>query len=387
MNDNKQLQIILSIDPIKFPLTGIGKYTYELAIALSENQSINRMFFLRGFHLCDNIPEAEQTPSKLSAVRKVLQKSRIAAELYRTIIPKMKEISIRGLKDYVYHGPNFYLPPFKGKRIVTVHDLSLYNWPECHPDWRVRYMKSEMKLTLKRADTIITDSEFVKQEIGTQLKFPLEKIFAIPLASSEQYHKYNTREVIPVLGKYSLSPNKYCLFSGTIEPRKNIDTLIDAYQSFPKALRDKWPLVLTGYEGWNSKKLHRRIKDAINEGWARYLGYVPSEDLPKLFAGARLFVFPSLYEGFGLPVLEAMASGVPVVCSNSSSLPEVIGDAGAMCDPLDGSALSELISIGLENEQWRKNAINKGLKRSKLFSWKRCAQETINAYKALLDLN
>ena len=384
--DKKILKVILSIDPIKYPLTGIGRYTYELAKSLANNQAIDSLHFLRGYQLCENIPKVEQIPTNFSEIKKLFQKSRIAARLYRTISPRMKAISMRGLKDHVYHGPNFYLPPIEGKCVVTVHDLSIYNWSECHPAWRVRYMKSEIKLTLKRADVIITDSEFVKKEIGKQLKFPLEKIFTIPLANAETFHPYGETEISSILKKHGLSSDRYCLFSGTIEPRKNIDTLLDAYMLLPASVKKKWPLVLTGYEGWNSENLHLRIKKAVNEGLIRYLGYVSKEDLPKISAGARLFVFPSLYEGFGLPVLEAMASGVPVVCSNSSSLPEVIGDAGAMCDPLDTSTLSELISIGLENEQWRKDAIKKGLKRSKLFSWERCANETIEAYKVAIEV-
>ena len=379
------IKIIFGLDPVKYPITGIGRYTYELAKALPIGKRIDSLIFIRGNKLCKLIPKASQTAGKFNKIIKIMQQNRIAAETYRMCMPRLKAWNMRKLNDYLYHGPNFYLPPFNGKKVVTIHDLSVYNWSECHPRWRVQFMQSEMKLTLKRAHIIITDSEFVRKEIGIQFKFPTEKIFSIPLASSKEYHQYNDAETISILDEYGLDLNGYCLFSGTIEPRKNIITLLEAYQNLPLALRKKWPLILTGYEGWNSKDIHKRIKIAQKEGWAQYLGYVPSEHLPKLFAGARLFVFPSLYEGFGLPVLEAMASGVPVVCSNSSSLPEVVGDAGAMCDPLDTDALAGLIMNGLENEEWRKESIKKGLKRAKLFSWERCANETIEAYKAALQ--
>ena len=145
--------------------------------------------------------------------------------------------------------------------------------------------------------------------------------------------------------------------------------------------------MLAGYHGWQSETLHKRIQDAVTAGWARYLGYVANEDLPILFAGARLFVFPSHYEGFGLPVLEAMASGVPVVCSNSSSLPEVTGGAALMCDALDVHKLNQLIVVGLEDESWRVGAVTKGLAQSSKFSWERCAKETMAVYRELAVRN
>jgi alpha-1,3-rhamnosyl/mannosyltransferase len=176
----------------------------------------------------------------------------------------------------------------------------------------------------------------------------------------------------------------YSLFVGTIEPRKNIETLLDAYSRLPLELRKRWPLVLTGYHGWRNESIHQRLESAKREGWAFYLGFVPSEDLPLLFAGARLFTFPSLYEGFGLPVLEAMSSGVPVVCSNSSSLPEVAGDAALMCDAKDTETLTDLIRRGLEDDAWRASAVEQGLLHAAGFSWERCALETLQVYQKVV---
>lgn len=127
-----------------------------------------------------------------------------------------------------------------------------------------------------------------------------------------------------------------------------------------------------------------RLRTAEGEGWVRYLGFVSENDLPLLFAGARLFTFPSLYEGFGLPILEAMASGVPVVTSTSSTLPEVAGDAAAMCDPEDVESLTRLIAQGLDDERWRDTAIERGLAQAGRFSWKRCAEETAAIYRSAL---
>ena len=144
-------------------------------------------------------------------------------------------------------------------------------------------------------------------------------------------------------------------------------------------------MILGGFRGWRSEEIHQDIVQAEREGWARYLGFVSAEDLPGLFAGARLFCFPSLYEGFGLPVLEAMSSGVPVVCSNSSSLPEVAGNAALLTEPDDVAGLQTALLRALEDEQWRDSAIRTGLQHSAKFSWARCANETLSAYRSLLE--
>jgi alpha-1,3-rhamnosyl/mannosyltransferase len=378
------LKVILSIDPIKYPLTGIGRYSYELSKALADNEHIDSLCFLRGSRVCTSFPETVKKQKSVSRLHHLLRKSRIAIALYRTTAPRIKAWALRGFEDHIFHGPNFYLPPFGGRSAVTIHDLSVFRWPECHPPERVLYMEAELELTLKRAAVLITDSEFTRLEVARQFNWPLERVYAVSLASADTFHPREPSVLSPLLGRYGLSSDGYCLFSGTIEPRKNIDTLLDAYVMLPAPARRKWPLVLTGYQGWNSDRLHKRIDGAVREGWARYLGYVPWDHLPSLFAGARLFAFPSLYEGFGLPVLEAMASGVPVVCSNSSSLPEVAGDAAGMCASLNVDELSRLILVGLEDENWREIAIGRGLERAAQFSWKRCADETIAAYEAAL---
>ena len=270
--------------------------------------------------------------------------------------------------------------------MVTIHDLSTHTLASFHPPERVRFMHLEIEAALQRATLLLTDSEFTRQEVASYFHWPLERVRAVPLASAAEFYPRGTAEIAPVLNQYGLSPGAYCLYVGTIEPRKNIDRLLDAYALLPPAVRKAWPLILAGYRGWNSDALHARMRVAQAAGWLRYLDFVPAGHLPPLYAGARLFVFPSLYEGFGLPVLEAMASGVPVVCSTASSLPEVVGDAAATCDALDVDALSQLIAAGLQDEPWRMAATQKGLQRAARFSWQRCATDTIAAYQLALQL-
>ncbi|MDO9424803.1 MAG: glycosyltransferase family 1 protein [Methylobacter sp.] len=378
------MKVILSIDPVRFPLTGIGRYTFELARHLKKISQIERLRFFSGYRFADDLPELGQSakPEASSSIniRRTILNNRLTVGMFHLISPLIKSYALRGHSDHVFHGPNFYLPPFDGPRVCTFHDLSVFTWAHCHPPERVRFMRKEIALTLKRADMLITDSEYTRQEVAAYFGWPLEKIRAVPLACSEDFRPRTADELRPVLGRHGLRLGGYSLYVGTIEPRKNLEVLLDAYAMLPPSIRQRYPLVLIGYRGWRSEQLHTRIEAAVSEGWARYLGFVVADELPLIYAGARVFVFPSLYEGFGLPVLEAMASGIPVVCSNSSTLPEVAGDAAAMCEPQDADALCHLIATGLEDEIWRSKAKSKGLLQAAGFSWQRCTEETVAVY-------
>ena len=380
------MKVILSIDPVRFPLTGIGRYTFELARHLKEIEVIEQLRFLSGYRFA-RLPESMHStqPSALpTKLRQAVLKNTLSKELYSRVSPLLKQVALRGYSDHVYHGPNFYLPPFKGPSVCTFHDLSIFTWAHCHPPERVKYMRKEIAKTLKRADMLITDTETTRQEVAAYFGWPLDKIRAVPLACSADFRPRNETALNTVLIKHGLTMQGYSLYVGTIEPRKNLDVLLDAYALLPLAVRQQWPLILIGYQGWCSEHLHERIKAAVSEGWVRYLGFVQATELPLIYAGARVFIFPSLYEGFGLPVLEAMASGIPVVCSNASTLPEVAGEAAAMCDPQDIDTLSELINRALQDENWRELAVKKGLQQAEKFSWQRCATETAAVYKEVL---
>lgn len=383
------MKVILSIDPVRFPLTGIGRYTFEVAQHLKKMSEIEQLLFFSHFRFVRDLPEQMQTAksdiSFSANFRHAILKNHLAVEIYRHASSHIKRHALRGNSNHIFHGPNFYLPPFDGPSVCTFHDLSVFTWAHCHPPERIKFMHKEITLTLKRADMLITDSEYTRHEVASYFGWPLERIRAVPLASSSDFHPRTLDELYPALARRGLKAGGYCLHVGTIEPRKNLDTLLDAYAMLPQPVRQQWPLVLIGYRGWRSEKLHARIETAVAEGWLHYLGFVDSEELPLIFAGARLFVFPSLYEGFGLPVLEAMASGIPVVCSNSSTLPEVAGDAAAMCAPQDVDALCQLISAGLEDEIWRSKAKNRGLLQAGTFSWQRCAEETVAVYREMIS--
>lgn len=378
------MKLVLSVEPVRFPLTGIGRYTYELALRLQQSPEITDLQFFAGRRFLPNLPIAANESGNGYSLKRAVQKNFLAIEAYRLLMPMLRKRALKGHADFLYHSPNYYLPPFAGRSVATFHDLSPFTWAHCHAPQLARYLQKELKTTLLRADALITDSEYTRRELAEYFAWPIERIHTVPLASSAEFHPRSPLILRDALKRHGLEVGGYSLFVGTIEPRKNIETLLDAYSRLPLALRTRWPLILTGYHGWRNDAIHERLEVAKREGWARYLGFVPSEDLPLLFAGARLFVFPSLYEGFGLPVLEAMSSGVPVVCSNSSSLPEVAGNAALMCEPTDVEALTRLIQKGLEDGLWRTTAIEEGLLHAASFSWERCAMETLQVYKTVV---
>lgn len=380
------MKIIIQTSAVKFPLTGIGRYTYELAEKLRFKFGKKNVKYFNGARFLDSFETSKLSiKHDLNILKRLIIKTQVLIRLYHLFFPFIQGYRLMTHKGYVYHGPNYYLPRFAGRSVVTIHDLSVFSWAWCHPAERVKAIQKAINYSVKHASMLITDSEFVRQEIAQFYNISLDKIVAIPLAAGDEFKPRAKAEAQSLLAKYSLKFEKYSLFVSTIEPRKNLKTLLEAYRLIPLNVRINFPLIIIGYKGWSSEDIHLKMLEAEEEGWLRYIGFAEAGDLPYIYSGARLFIFPSHYEGFGLPVLEAMASGIPVVCSNSSSIPEVVGDAAAMCAPEDVKTLSDLIIVGLENDVWRNEAIVKGLQQAKKFSWERCAEETAEVYQKVID--
>lgn len=284
------------------------------------------------------------------------------------------------LRNSLFHGPNYFLPPFAEGGVVTVHDLSVLRYPDTHPAERVSAFERNFQDTLRRARHVLTDTETVRKEVVTELGIPADRVTAVPLGVERSFRRHSVQEA-GVLSGLGLTPGFYALSVAAFEPRKRIDLLIKAWSRLPVSLRTRFPLVLVGVSGWRNEHLQERIATGVREGWLRHLGFVPEAQLPAVYAGARLFLYPSIYEGFGLPPLEAMASGVPVLVSNRSCLPEVCGDAAMYGDPEDEPAYGQLIEQALTDEQWRSGAIGRGLTRAAEYSWDRCVSQTVAVYQ------
>jgi len=260
--------------------------------------------------------------------------------------------------------------------IYSMYDLSLRHYADTHPRDRVWFFEYFIKRRLGSASHILTISEFIRQEIIEEFKVPSEMVTAIPLAPDPMFSPCNKADVQNIKAKYNL-PESYLLFVGTLEPRKNINLLIDAMEKADSDI----PLVLVGWNGWGDKPWMDKVQ---KKGLAHRIvmtGYLPDEDLKEIYSGATALVYPSLYEGFGLPIVEAMACGCPVICSNAASMPEVAGDAGVLIDPYNSDELAEGIEKISNNTEFRQNLIKKGLAQAASFKWEVTARETLELFQ------
>lgn len=367
-------------------LSGIGRYTYEIAHRLPMQENISEvLLYSRGRFMPASVEPIRHSsePSGINKIGRLLLGNSQTVRLHQKFSAYRDAKVLKGFGQYIFHSPNFSLPKFPGRSVVTIHDLSIFKFPENHPVSRVKYLQAEIPKALEQADFIITDSEFTREEIVDYFGYDKAKVKAIPLGVSDNYRPRTYEYLHGNLEKLGLTPGKYCLCVSTIEPRKNILRLLNAWGRQSEEFKKKWPLVLAGGSGWNSKKLHALINALHARKEVIYLEFVSENILPDLYAGARAFFFPSIYEGFGLPVIEAMASGVPVMCSDNSSLPEVTKGSAWLVPPEDEDAISEGIQKVVLDESWREKAINSGINISKTYSWNSTVENIVNIYRSL----
>lgn len=289
-----------------------------------------------------------------------------------------------GFDRVLYHEPNCLPLPYNGPLVLTVCDMSCFDHPETHPAERVRLMQRDMPSAIEKADHIIVISEASGEALRRWFNVDPARISNTYLAADPRFQPRSVAALAPVLAGLGLTPGGYVLSVGTLEPRKNLSTLFAAYAGLPAALRQRYPLAVAGMKGWNTEGLMKAAQELIRRGELRLLGYVADELIPPLYAGAAAFCYPSRYEGFGLPALEAMASGVAVITSNRTSLPEVVGHAGIMVDPDDVDSMRERLRQLLEDRVYAEDLGKLGLERARTFSWDRCAQETFSVYQQVM---
>jgi alpha-1,3-rhamnosyl/mannosyltransferase len=376
------MNLVLAVDAINPSLTGIGRYTWELATRLPALLAPeDHLHYIARHRWVNDLSALRAAAPVRQAVRRSLVRSQLAAAAYAVLWPIVMRYRLSGVTNALYHGTNFYVPPGTDRAIATFHDLSIYRHPECHPAARVAFMRRAIPQTLRRSDFIITVSEFTRREVIEFFDWPADKIKAIPLGVDSAFQPHSASQTHTVLQRLGLQHDGYVLCTATIEPRKNISRLLEAYALLPAATRARWPLVLAGGDGWNDEALQTQIRQAERAGWLRRFGYIDEASLPALIAGARCFAFPSIYEGFGLPVLEAMASGVPVVTANIASLPEVAGDCALLIDPYDVNAIQAALDRALHDDSWRAQSASRGTQRAAGFSWDRTAADTAAVYQ------
>jgi alpha-1,3-rhamnosyl/mannosyltransferase len=279
----------------------------------------------------------------------------------------------------VFHASNQVRhPPRKALLTTTIHDMTAWSHPEMHTPGTVLADQRFAENIIKPARGIITPSESSRKDAIERLGLNPARVRAIHHGISDEYFASPD----PQLARARYKLNKpYILFVSTIEPRKNLPRLLDAYEALPATIREEYELVVAGPQGWSSEKTMLRLQ--LSGPNIRYLGYVPEEYLPGLTAGAAVFAYPSLYEGFGFPVAQAMAAGVPVITSNVSSLPEVAAGAAALVDPLSTLELRESLARILTSPSLAAEMSTKGRDRAKHFNWQRCARESWDFFENL----
>jgi glycosyltransferase involved in cell wall biosynthesis len=297
----------------------------------------------------------------------------------------------------------FFYAPSGAAALLTIHDLTTRLHPELHVQGTTAMHSAKERFAAERASHLIADSEATRRDTIEQLGVAPERVSVVQLAVDERFRPYPPDEIQATLERYGLEAGGYIFSVGTLEPRKNYVRLIEAYaqleaggwrleagtasrSSSLKPQASSPYLVIAGGNGWKYDETLAAPKRFGVAGKVRFLGKVPDTDLPLLLGGAALFVYPSIYEGFGLPVLEALACGAPVVASHASSLPEVLGDAGLYCDPYDAASIAASIAGVLASPDLARRLRQAGPARAAQFSWRRTARETLDVYERVAAL-
>ncbi|HHS50409.1 MAG TPA: glycosyltransferase family 1 protein [candidate division Zixibacteria bacterium] len=350
------------------PLAGVGVYTRSLVSAMAELDDVEEIVL---FSIGD-VPEFASPK-----VRTVRYRSRVQHFAIQLELPKL--LKNNGID--VLHGPNFYLP-LRGKTpsAVTVHDLSAQFFPS-HHSLKHRLSQAFLKPSIKRADAIIAVSKATADEIARYRPSYAGKVRVVHNGVDERFTPAPLSEIECIRVKFGL-PERFILFVGTLEPRKNVQRLVEAFAEIRHRVPQK--LIIAGGKGWLYDDIFASVRQLGIEDSVMFIGYVPFEDLPALYSSADVFCYPSLYEGFGLPVLEAMACGTPVVTSNLSSMPEVAGDCAILVDPSSAESIADGLRRLAQDDALREDFKARGLARAKEFTWQNCARKTLDIYRSIV---
>lgn len=378
------MKIAIELQPCLKNRSGVGVYTYELSKRLQAYEQIE----LQGDVF--NFLERNDLKQDLMGIDFNKETCKLFPYgVYRRIwhyLP-IKYNQLFKREAQLTHFFNFIVPPrIQGKVMNTIYDLTFEFYPETMDKRNLRRIKRDLVYSLERPDKIITISEATKQDMIQHLRVDPSKIEVIYCGVDFKHFNEARNNSQSVREKYQL-PDQYILYIGTLEPRKNIETLIEAFKRF-KIEGDKSnaeiKLVLAGKKGWLYEGIFKKIQELGLEDDVVDLGYIDEIDKPALYQMAQCFVFPSIYEGFGIPVIEAMAAGTPVITTNVSSLPEVAGEAGLLVDPKDTIAIAESMYQLTTNEEKKQELIQKGYTQAQKFSWETSAEKLYRVYKELL---
>ncbi len=367
-------KLIIDGLPLLTTLTGVGRYTFEISRHLQGFSEMDLYFYygyisrkLIGAEDTDRLKLIKKIADKIPPIKKIILKFN---HIYKYVNPRSFDL---------YWQPNFIpIESIKSKKVVTtIHDFSFIHYPDFHPRKRIEYFRENFFTNIKRSDSIITVSEYIKQEILDRLSFSEDQISVI-------YHGIRHDIFKPMVNPSPgiEIPRKFILFVGSIEPRKNLFNLLKAYSLLSKELKSEYKLLLVGFQGWQNSEIMAEINK--NKEYIHYAGYVTDQQLSAIYNLATCFIFPSYYEGFGLPPVEAMACGAPVIVSRAGPMPEVCGDAALYIDPYSVDDIKETLEDLLCSEKKQEDLSKAGLQRARMFNWSKSAEAHRQVFNKLI---
>jgi glycosyltransferase involved in cell wall biosynthesis len=367
--------------PLLTPLTGVGHYTFELARALALLAPSDDFELIAPGPFPSSIVEdiRRNCPANLRAVNAEANSIR-RRRWWAVGLP----LYLRKASLDLFHGTNYEVPLWNKRRsVLTIHDLSILLHPDTHQADLVRRARRRLPLMARSASIIVTPTESVKREVSERLKIDPEKIVVTLEAPRRNFQRMPLEKAAKTKRRLGIE-DEFLLFVGTIEPRKNLLTLVRAFDQILRQTSRRPQLVVVGAEGWLMDELFAFIKQSAISDRLRLTGYLGDDDLCALYSSCTVFVYPSIYEGFGLPPLEAMACGAPVIASNIATFQETLGSAARLVNPNDVESFAGSIVEILEDEGRRRALSHRGLEHAGKFSWERTARLTFEVYREVL---
>lgn len=385
------MDLIVNISSLAPPVAGIGRYTQELLKRLMVDERVGDITGFSQFGVyakpaLSDLVHGHVRPTEgrgLNELKKVLR-GMPGAYFVRYGLRQWQLSKVaKRYPDAVMWEPNYALQNFAGPCIATLHDLSYLRYPEFHHQAMLTWLNKQVPKTVGRADAFVTLSEFSKQELVQELGIAPEKIHIVPPAVDESFRFRATSGQLHELKlRYDL-PQHFILSVSTLEPRKNIRGLIEAYSLLPESLKKQYPLVIVGANGWGKQEFQQQYQSLLNKEQLYFLGYVAQADLPLIYQAADLFAFLSFYEGYGMPVAEAMASGVAVLASDRASVPEVAQGCALLVAPDNPQAIFNGLMELLETPALREQMQGKGRQIAQGYHWDVSANRLIELCRTM----
>lgn len=381
------MRIGIDVSLVPGQASGGGQYASQLSRALAAIDHVNSYVLYPVFYYIvhPDFPLADlPTAANMRVAHRWLPATLVQFLWRQDRSERFKELLLGNVD--VVHSTTFCAPRFalgRKRLVVTIYDLSFVTYPEFHLPANVEHCLRGTKLAIERADALIAISESTRRELIEEMGAPPERIVVTPLASGRGLQRVSDPARLDAVRRRYELPERFVLFLGALEPRKNVLRLLEACAALSPTLRREFPLVVAGAQGWLNDSVHEQVQKLGLGESVRFAGYIEPADLAALYSLATVFAYPSLWEGFGLPVLEAMACGTPVLTSSVSSLPEVAGDAAVLVPPTDVHAIAEGLNRLLEDDALRVDLARRGPRRAAQFSWERCARETLAIYEAV----